>query len=145
MNKISLESPSVQSYLSILQAVIGRMGTSSASCKTWCVALVSATAMIISDKGNPNYLWVSIIPLGIFFFLDSFYLSLERRFRHLYNKFIRKLHSDSAIIEDVFIVTLDTKLCETISSTFKAAISISVWPFYSLLAAMLIAVRIWIL
>jgi len=145
MNRISLESPSVQSYLSILQAVIGRMGTNSTGCKTWCVALVSAITVIISDKGNPNYLWASIIPLGLFFFLDSYYLSLERRFRQLYNDFIRKLHSDSATIEDVFIVTLDAGLCETISSTFKAAISISIWPFYSLLAAMLIAVRIWVL
>lgn len=145
MKNLNFESPAVQSYLSILQTVIGRMGTNSAGCKTWSIALVSAIVVIIADKGNPNYVWASIIPIGLFFFLDSYYLSLERRFRQLYNNFIGKLHSGSATIEDVYIVKPDTRLCETISSTFKAAVSISIWPFYGLLLVMLIAVRIWIL
>ncbi len=145
MNNLNFDSPSVQSYLNILQSVIGRMATNSASCKTWCIALVSAIVIIIADKENPNYLWASIIPIGLFFFLDSYYLSLERRFRHKYNDFIEKLHSNKAIVQDTFIVTQDVGLCKTISSAFKAAMSISICPFYGLLIIMLIAVRMWIL
>jgi len=145
MSKINFESPSVQSYLSILQDVIGRMGTNSAGCKTWCIALVSAIVVIISDKGNPNYAWATLIPIVLFFFLDAYYLGLERRFRERYDTFIRKLHSGAADMADVFIVTLEPGLGKTLEATFKACFSISVWPFYGFLFIMLIIVRAWIL
>lgn len=145
MSKINFESPSVQSYLSILQNVIGRMGTNSAGCKTWCIALVSAIVVIISDKGNPNLAWATLIPIVLFFFLDAYYLGLERRFRARYDTFIKKLHSDDADMTDVFIVTIEQGLGKTLEATFKACISISVWPFYGFLFIMLIIVRTWIL
>lgn len=145
MGKIGLDSPSVQSYLSILQDVIGRMGTNSAGCKTWCIALVSAIVVIISDKSNPNLAWATLIPIVLFFFLDAYYLGLERRFRANYDTFIRKLHSGTADMEDIFIITLEQGLGKTLEATFKACISISVWVFYGFLLIMLIIVRAWIL
>lgn len=145
MNSLTLESPSVQSYLSILQSVINRMAANSAGCKTWCIALVSVTVVIIADKDKPDYVWISIVPIVLFLFLDSYYLGLERIFRVLYNDFIRKLHSSSATINDVFIVTGGPSVGKTLMSTVKACTSISIWPFYSLLALMLAIVRIWIL
>ena len=145
MKNLNFESPAVQSYLSILQAIISRMATNSAGCKTWCIALVSAIIVIIANMGKPNYVWISMIAIGLFLLLDSYYLGLERIFRKKYNDFIQKLHSGSATIKDVFIVTPDVGLWKTISSTSEAALSISIWPFYGLLITMLIAVRIWIL
>ena len=73
--KVSFDSPSVQSYLTILQSVISRMATNSTSCKTWCVSLVSAIIVIVADKGKPNYVWISIVPIVLFPLLD-FLLSL---------------------------------------------------------------------
>ena len=145
MEKIGVDSPSVQSYLSILQNVIGRMGTNSAGCKTWCIALVSAIVVILSDKANPDYIWVTLIPITLFFFLDSFYLGLESRFRQRYDEFIEKLHKDDASIDDMFIVTLEKGLCKTLDATITAAVSISVWPFYVFLIGMLVITRVWIL
>lgn len=145
MSKLSIESPSVQSYISILQSVINRMGNNSAGCKTWCIALVSATIVFITDKGKPSYVWISIVPIGLFFFLDSYYLGLERRFRTLYNAFISKLHSESATINDVFIATPDPGISTMLRSTIGACVSVSVWPFYILIALMLLVVQHWIL
>ena len=145
MEKIGLDSPSVQSYLSILQGVIGRMGSNSAGCKTWCIALVSAIVVIISDKANPNYIWATLIPIALFFFLDAFYLGLERRFRERYDEFIKKLHKGETTVEDLFIVALEKGLCKTLEATFRAAVSISVWPFYVFLIGMLVITRTWIL
>ena len=144
MNTLVFESPSVQSYLGILQSVINRMASNSAGCKTWCITLVSAIIVIIAGQGKPNYVWISLVPIVLFFFLDSYYLGLERRFRDLYNDFIRKLHSNSATIDDVFIVNPGT-LGVILLSTVKAYFSLSVWPFYGLLAVMLVIVRVWIL
>ncbi|MBU4287906.1 MAG: hypothetical protein KKI12_07035 [Proteobacteria bacterium] len=137
MDKVNFESGAVQSYLGILQGVINRMASNSAGCKTWCITIVSAIVVIIADKSNPVYVWVSLVPILLFLFLDSYYLGLEQRFRDSYNSFIRKLHTGVAEIEDVFIVDPGGGVWLTLKSTLKAALSLSVWPFYSLLLVML--------
>jgi len=78
-----------------------------------------------------------MVPILLFFFLDSYYLGLEQCFRDLYNKFVEKLQEGEATIEDVFIITPDADLLKTIVSTFKAALSLSIWPFYIVLIVML--------
>lgn len=140
MSNINFESQPVQSYLSILQSVINRMAANSSGCKTWCITLVSAIIVVIADKSNPNYIYISIVPIILFLFLDSYYLCLERLFRNLYNGFIKKLHSGSATIDDVYIVTPGSK-SDIFLSTLAALFSISVWPFYGLLTLMLFIVR----
>src|SRR5881397_3221134 len=102
---VDLNSPAVQSYLTILQGVITRMASNSASAKTWCIALVSAIIVVIADKGQPGYVWISLVPVGLSFLLDAYYLGLERQFRDRYNDFIAKLHEGEAKVDDVFIVT----------------------------------------
>ena len=72
------ESASVQSYLSILQGTITRMASNSASCKAWCVTLVSAMLVLIADKEKPDYVWISVVPIVLFVVLDAYYLGLER-------------------------------------------------------------------
>ena len=143
--KVSFDSPSVQSYLTILQSVISRMATNISSCKTWCVSLVSAIIVIVADKGKPNYVWISVVPVVLFLLLDSYYLALERQFRTVYNDFIRKLHFGSATVDDVFYVAPRTGTGATTVNILKAGGSIAVWPFYVLLAVMLLVVRVWVL
>ena len=145
MNKVNFDSPSVQSYLTILQSVISRMATNSSSCKTWCVTLVSAIVVIIADKSKPDYVWISIVPIALFLLLDAYYLSLERQFRTVYNDFIQKLHFGNATVQDVFYVAPRTGVSSTSINILKAGGSISIWPFYVLLALMLLIVRIWVL
>lgn len=137
MDTVNYESGAVQSYLEILQSVINRMASNSASCKTWCITIVSAIVVIIADKSNPVYVWVSLVPIILLSFLDSYYLGLEQRFRESYNIFIKKLHTGLATIEDVFIVNPGGGVLLTLKSTLKAALSISIWPFYCLLLVML--------
>ncbi len=141
---IEIDSPAVQSYLTILQGVINRMAANSSSCKTWCVALVSAIVMVVADKAKPEYVAIAIVPLLLFLFLDSYYLGLEKRFRDRYNDFIRKLHSGEATVEDLFIVTPGQGASVFAKATAAALISLSVWPFYGLLAGMLLALRFWL-
>jgi len=146
MSKIvNLDSPAVQSYLTILQDVIGRMASNSAGAKTWCIALVSAIIVVIADKGEPGYVWIALVPVGLFFLLDAYYLGLERQFRERYNDFIVKLHGGTAEIDDVFIVTPGGGLAGSMKAALFACGSVSIWPFYLLLAFMLLAVRVWVL
>ena len=134
MKTLNTESTSIQNYLSILQNVISRMASNSASCKTWCITLVSAILVLVVDKGKPEYIFISLIPVLIFLFLDSYYLALERQFRDLYNVFIKKLHNNEATVEDVFIVSPSKHI---VCSIFKAVFSISTLPFYGTLGVMI--------
>ncbi len=145
MNEINVDSPAVQSHLSIMQSVINRMAANSSGCKTWCIALVSAIVVILAEQEKPEYVWVSIIPIFLFLFLDSYYLGLEKRFRDRYNEFIQKVHDGSIKVEDLFIVTPCRGLGVFIMAICQAVFSLSVWPFYGLLAAMLFIVRYWLL
>jgi len=133
---VTFESPSVHSYLQILQSVINRMASNSTGCKTWCITLVSAIAILVADKSQLQYVWVAIVPISLFFFLDSYYLGLEKRFRVSYNRFIQKLHAGTATVDDVFIVA-PGKIRNQLKDIFFSMLSLSVWPFYVLLLLML--------
>ncbi|MCK9995009.1 MAG: hypothetical protein KAH56_01880 [Candidatus Krumholzibacteria bacterium] len=144
-NRVDFDSGAVQSYLSILQGVINRMASNCAGCKTWCITLVSAIIVIIADKSNPTYVWVALVPVTLFVFLDSYYLGLEQRFRDSYNEFIEKIHSGTAEIGDVYIVNPGNGFLATFGSTLGAAKSLSVWPFYALLVVMLVVIYKYVL
>ena len=105
------------------------------------MAIVSAILVIVADKAKPEYVWLSIVPIILFYFLDSYYLGLERGFRDRYNEFVRKLHEERASLEDVFIVCPAAGF----ALTMRAARSMSVLPLYLLLAALLVLVRLAVL
>jgi hypothetical protein len=106
---------------------------------------LSATTVITADKGKPDYVWIAMIPLMLFFFLDAYYLGLEHRFRTLYNDFMDKLHASTATISDVYTLRLSGSMKTALLSTARAFTSLSMWPFYGLLTSMLIIVRLWVL
>jgi len=103
--------------------------------------------VVVAEKAvpDPDMVWISLLPVALFFLLDAYYLGLERQFRERYNTFIKKLHEGTAKVDDVFIVTPGGGLAKTLWEAFKACASVSVWPFYSLLTIMLLAVRTYIL
>ncbi len=136
-------SPAVQAHLGIAQNVIQRMASNSASCKAWCITLVSAILVIVADKGKPNYALIAVIPTLLFLALDTYYLTLERCFRQSYNTFIEKLHGGRVVAADLYAVTPTGSLLGTF---FKSLSSFSIWPFYATLGVMIwVAKRIVIL
>ena len=124
-------SPAVQSHLNIIQSVIQRMAGNSSACKGWAIALTSAILVLVADKGNPKLAGLAIIPTLLFFGLDSYYLSLEQRFRRSYNGFIDKLHARGVTSSDLYAVV---PAGPPWKSFFAAAGSPASWPFYLTLA-----------
>lgn len=141
MTGLTVESTAVQSYLSILQAIVSRMATNSANCKTWCVTLVSAILVIVADKGKADYIWITLIPVLLFFFLDAYYLGLERDFRSLYNKFIRNIHTGNVSADEVFTISVEGSFAHTAVLVANSMLSPSIFPFYTLLLVMLVVAR----
>ncbi|MDD1777337.1 MAG: hypothetical protein LUQ65_04140 [Candidatus Helarchaeota archaeon] len=125
-------SPAVQAHLNMMQSVIQRMSTNSASCKAWCLTLVSAILVIIADKDKPQYALIAIIPTVLFLVLDTYYLALERMLRQTYNIFIDKLHDEKVLASDLYALAPTGKLFNTF---FSSTLSFSIWPFYVTLLA----------
>ena len=80
-------------YLEFIQNIVTRMNQNSFMIKGWTVAIVSALLAIYANKENKLFILISIFPVLIFMFLDSYYLWQGRKFRHLYNKVLEENES----------------------------------------------------
>jgi len=78
-------SPDETKHLEFIQDVITRMNSNSFQMKAWMVTLVSALLGIFASTGNHKFVLVAFVPTLIFWFLDTYYLWQERKFRGLYN------------------------------------------------------------
>ena len=128
MPALECESAAVHSYLNILQSVTNRMASNSSGCKSWCITLTSAIIVVLLNSKKQEYVYVAIIPVIMFMFLDCYYLAMERSFRGKYNSFIQKLHANQATRSDLFVVSPEETL--KTSHMLESISSISVYPFY---------------
>lgn len=129
------ESASVQAHLQILQAVIQRMAANSSSCKAWCITIVSAILVVISDKGKPELALLAFLPSILFLALDAYYLALEKAFRNSYNAFVIKLHSGRLEVDDLYAVIPKGSMGV---HQIEALKSFSIWGFYGALILLVI-------
>ncbi len=72
-------------HLTFIQGVITRMNTNSFQIKGWTITIVSALLALYANSFNVIYIFVAIIPVLLFWFLDAYYLQQERKFRGIYN------------------------------------------------------------
>ena len=86
----------------MLQGVIQRMAENSRSCKLWSITAVSAVLFLAARTGVPWYTLIALIPLLLFFLLDVYYLSLERRFRCSYNRLLGMLRDGTYGLQEVY-------------------------------------------
>lgn len=80
-------------HLEFIQDVITRMGRNSFALKGWTVTIVAALFALSFKAPNSHIIWIGIIPIVLFWYLDSFYLQQERLYRSLYDK-VRQLNED---------------------------------------------------
>lgn len=98
-------------HLNMIQAVISRMGNNSFSLKGWSV-LIMVAVYAFAGKSNARAVIVTLIPLIVFWFIDTYYLVLERLYRKLYDE-VRIKDEDkidfNMSIEDIKISLKDLK------------------------------------
>lgn len=131
-------SEDVRQHLSFIQGVITRMNANSFSMKGWMVAIVSALCAVYAANSQAEsayvYIIAAIIADILFFFLDAYYLKMEKEYRNLYNRVLE--HPD----ETDFTMTIDEddeddkKLKVCLSKAIKSP---SVWILYTVVAVLL--------
>ena len=133
------ESGAVRTHIEIMQGVISRMADNSRSCKVWCVTLVAAVLFLSSRSDEPNQILIALAPAVLFWFLDSYYLSLERAFRASYGAFVKKVHDGRARVSDLYVVAPSGSVVRGV--LWAMFVSVSVWPFYLMVAAAVVLAR----
>lgn len=132
---LSANSAAVIAYLGALQDTIKRLAGNSGQCKAWCITITVAIVILSARDVTPNHVWISIIPIIMFCYLDAYYLSLERIFVDTYKDISDKVRNETITLDDLFVFPtpridpVKDKL-ERLASTL---ISTSVTPFYVLL------------
>ena len=71
-------------HLEFIQAVISRMNNSSFLIKAWSITLISALFALAANDTNENFVLIPYMTIPLFWLLDGFFISMERRYRALY-------------------------------------------------------------
>lgn len=133
-------SKEVMHYIDLLQANINRMANNSANCKAWLIALVTA-GLAFSKSELLNNIWILIIPTILFFFLDCYYLGLERRFIQVENDFLKRVKENEDIYDIIYSFNIQ-QFGSTLKWTCTAMTSWSTIPFYSIMVICIIFISI---
>lgn len=73
-------------HLEFIHNTIVRMSTNSFLIKGWCVTIVTALFALAEKNIINNYICISYFVLFVFWFLNAYFLQLERKFRSLYDE-----------------------------------------------------------
>lgn len=132
-------------YISLLQENITRMASNSANCKGWLLTLVSAiTALQLTATDLRGILWIAPVLILLFYYLDSYYLGLERKFIKLEGEFIKKAKAkvEGAMTEGLYSFNINT-IKDNRATTLSALLSESTLPFYLILFLIVLVICLW--
>jgi len=74
-----------QKHLEFIQSAVGRMATNLFLLKGWTITLIAALFALSAKESNDAYFLIAYFPAIVFWALDGYFLSQERRFRSLYD------------------------------------------------------------
>jgi len=116
----------------IIQEIIKRMAYNSFIIKGWTVTLVVATLLL---KKTDLQVWIALIPLVGFWYLDAYFLHQERMYRELYKWVINKRMDNS----DEHLFNMDASRFKLeVDSRLKTMLSITLFWFYGLIFCLII-------
>lgn len=121
-------------HLEFIQAAIGRMASNLFLLKGWTITLVTALFALAAKDAENAYAWIACLTAIVFWALDGYFLSLERRFRDLYDH-VRQL-PETQIDFSMDVSRFKNKRGNT---TLTAMVSATVlWYYLPLLLLMLV-------
>ncbi len=124
-------------YLQMIQETISRMSTNSAIFKGFAATIVAGVAALSYKDLNCLVLGLSFFPVLSFAVLDAYYLTLERRFRQLYDS-VRK---DEHPLDFSMEISLESKeLRKANARIWDCLKSPSIYLFYPLMLIILVTV-----
>ncbi len=122
------DQPNKIGHLNMIQEIITRMGNNSFSLKQWAVGIMIAIYAFAGENSHKAVI-VTIIPLVVFWILDSYYLMIERKFRCLYDKVRKKKEKNIDFNMNFNSIKVNMNNISNYS-LLKVAFSKTILPFY---------------
>lgn len=138
--KASFSSSEVQGFISQLDSIINRMANNSANAKNWLMTLLAAAIAIQWSQNNLDKISWLLVPTVLFMLTDMYYLGMERRFKNMQKNFIKDVREGKDIRNTVYNISKSSK-CEQICNTLCAFCSLSIWPFYVIVAGCIVVAK----
>lgn len=119
-------------HLEMVEHVIDRIASNSSKLKEWTMGLVTAICAFAAVGNDKRFLLIAFIPIVCFWILDSFYLSIERKYCKLYQCIVDNEGSVDFSLDTRKITEKNNcdcpicKICEIANAMF----SISTLVFY---------------
>ncbi len=112
-------------HLEMIQGVISRMAGNLFFLKGWSITLITGLFALTAKEANQDYVILAFFLLAIFWILDGYFLSQERRYRSLYDD-VRKLE------ENDIDFSMDTRKYDEVcrNSWFHSIFSTTLLWFY---------------
>lgn len=66
--------------------MIDRLSNISFILKGWAVSLVAALMALAASGSNQGFVLIAYIPIVVFWFLDTYFLMMERQYRDLFKE-----------------------------------------------------------
>ena len=144
-------------YLMMLQDIINRMASNSSNCKTWLVTIVAAFWAIGYNINDFDYwLLLAIAPICIFWYLDAYYLNIERGLRNREQRFINILKGVNLWDEDESTIKTNEDAIFVFKTLNKTAdiknlgyvktgcmlFNKSVWPIYVFMLVVVVLITV---
>ncbi|WP_205334593.1 hypothetical protein [Flavobacterium fluviale] len=123
-------------HLEFIQNTIIRMSTNSFIIKGWIITLLSAIFVLAEKESNQNYICLMFIIIPVFWYLNAYFLLLERKFRSLYNDVRVKSENQIDFSMDI------TSYNGAKNSIRKCLWASSIWPIYIFLFVITVIVKL---
>ena len=124
-------------YLQMIQEPICRMSTISAIFKGFAATIVAGVATLTYKDVNVWVLGLSFLPVLAFAILDVYYLTLERKFRFLFEQVRKDEHESDFSMK---LTSDPVEILRAKARVWDCMKSPSIYLFYPLMIAVLIAV-----
>jgi len=124
-------------HLQMIQGVINRLSSNSFLIKGWSITVVAAMIALLARGAEKCYILFSVLPVVMFWFLDSVYLHIERSYTALFNE-VRLLE------ENKIDFSMDVKKFGKSKNWFKAFFSTTLLIYYLALILTVFVIYIWL-
>lgn len=105
-------------HLEMIESVIQRMADNSFKLKEWTVAMVGIIGALSAQGTDKRFFLLVSIPMLAFWFLDSLYLQLERKYRELYN-YVREKQEEIDFSMDISKLSSENNTLRYIECLFS--------------------------
>lgn len=129
--------------IDLIQGVVTRMANNSFLLKGWIVSLIAVLLALTNQTIEATKLecfnFILVLPVIVFWYLDAFFLHKEKCYRKLYNWVVKNRMTSDEFLYDLNYKRFENEeksVCE-IMFTNK-----TLWPFYGLIALILISLGV---